>query len=180
MLAPLILLLAACEVGPFERSPRERPEEVLARIAKQGPVDQLAGRWKLKAGPAERARFEAWRTGEGAHGAWSAAHPDTPELAELRAAMEALEATRLVIAGTEITVERPGRRDRATFLVDGNSLDEVGRSVVHLATRREDGTEDRLDVTLSGLDEITIARRGRDEPPTVWAQDRSDPSGAAP
>lgn len=162
----LPLLLAACTENPFAGPPRETPEQVLARIEAAGPVDELAGTWRLRVAAAERTAWEGWS---------AAASPE--DAARLKAAVDAVDAVRLVVHGTTMEVRRPEGTHTATFLVEATTLDEVGRSIVHLATTREDGTVDRLDVTVSGLEELTIARRGRDEPPTEWVQVREGAGG---
>ncbi len=167
----LLLTLAACGENPFARPPRERPEDVLARIEARGPTEELAGRWKLLVPTAERGQWEDWTA--------PAARANLPEqaLAELDAAVARIDRIRMEIEGTTLRFVDGDKVDTATFLVEASARDAAGRLTVDLIVHRVDGTEDRVSMVQSDRDELTVQRSGRSEPPTVWRQERPSPEG---
>ncbi len=168
----LLVALTACGESPFAQPPRERPEEVLARIEARGPTEELAGRWKLVVPASERAQWDAWADPSGR------ATLSEQSAGELRAAVARIDRMRMEIEGTSLRLIDGDNVDAASFLVEASTRDAAGRLTVDLIVRRPDGSEDRLSMVQSDRDELTVHRSGRSEPPTVWRQDRSSPEGA--
>lgn len=167
----LALILAACSL-PEERTPPD-VAAILARHADPlALLDRLAGTWRLDR---QDPTIAALRDASGPAGAWAAAHPDDPASTALRDALAELDAARLVVRGTTLELHRPTGVHRATVTVDAQ-VREDRRDVLGLQVREEGGRDGRLDVTWVGVDAITIAHRGSDEPPTRWVRE----AGQAP
>jgi hypothetical protein len=99
-----------------------------------------------------------------------AAHPEEPAGAALRDALAELDAARLVVRGRTIELHRPTGVVRGTVTVDAQ-VREDRRELLGLQVHEESGRDARLDVTWVGVDAITIAHRGSDEPPTRWVRE---------
>lgn len=142
----LLALLLACR----SEAPRPSPGEILDRYQAPSLLDGLQGTWKLQPSASEKQ-------------AWAASGSEA-----VTAAAQEIEATRLTVAGTQLTVQRPAGTWTATVLVDGTGKEQA-RDVLGLAVTRDDGTQDRLDVVFAALDTIELRRRGRDER-TTWTR----------